>query len=95
MGQKAVEFQTRLSLQECGQKFQSGIKGGRGVSSWIGGLTAMAMGGESLTFYTPQDNSPFATLNNARVSVSICMLWMGSFRAPGRIVLGSFPASLR
>jgi len=71
MGQKAVEFQTRLSLQECGQRFQSGIKGGRGISSWIGGLTAMAMGGESLTFYTPQDNSPFASLNTDPPSFAV------------------------
>jgi hypothetical protein len=30
----------------------------------IGGITAKLMGGESLTFYTPKDDTPFAALND-------------------------------
>jgi hypothetical protein len=60
MGEKSVEFKTPLGIKECAQRFQSGIRNGRGVSSRIGGLTATLMGGQSLTFYTPQSDSPFA-----------------------------------
>ncbi|WP_121252290.1 hypothetical protein [Solirubrobacter pauli] len=45
-------------------RFRSGIEGGRGASAWIGGLTAKALGGETLTWYTPRDNTPFAALND-------------------------------
>ena len=64
MSEKAVEFNTPLSVKECGLRFQTGIRTGRGLSSRIGGITAMLMGGESLTFYTPEDDSPFAALND-------------------------------
>ncbi len=59
-----MEFETALSVRDCGQCFQSGIVNGRGLSSRIGGLTAKLMGGVSLNFYTPQDDSPFAVLND-------------------------------
>jgi hypothetical protein len=71
VGQKAVEFETTLSVKECGLRFRSGIVDGRGLSSRIGGLTAVVMGGESLTFYTPQDDSPFAVLNDDRPAFSV------------------------
>lgn len=71
MGEKTVEFRTSRSVSECGYGFQSGIQGGRGLSSIIGGLTAKAMGGESLTFYTPEDDSPFAALNRDRPAFSV------------------------
>ncbi|MGN6558408.1 MAG: hypothetical protein ACTHLH_10425 [Solirubrobacterales bacterium] len=45
-------------------RFKSGIEGGRGASAWIGGVTAKLIGGEMLSWYTPQDNSPFAALND-------------------------------
>jgi hypothetical protein len=64
VGEKAVEFRTSLSVKECGQRFRSGITNGRGVSAMIGGLTARLLGGESLTWYTPEDSSPFASLND-------------------------------
>jgi hypothetical protein len=64
LGEKAAEFQTTLSVRECGQRFRSGIESGRGLSSRIGGLTAKLLGGESLTWYTPEDDSPFAPLND-------------------------------
>lgn len=66
MGEKVVELQTPLSVKECGQRFQAGIMNGRGLSSRIGGITAKLMGGESLTWYTPEDSSPFAALNDDR-----------------------------
>jgi hypothetical protein len=71
MGEKAMEFETALSVRECGQRFQSGIINGRGFSSRLGGLYAKALGGESLTFYTPQDNSPFAGLNEDQPAFSV------------------------
>jgi hypothetical protein len=33
MGEKTVEFETRLSVRDCGQCFQSGIVNGRGLSA--------------------------------------------------------------
>lgn len=71
MGEKGVEFKTSRSVSECGHGFRTGIVGGRGMSSMIGGITAKLMGGESLTFYTPQDNSPFAALNGDRPAFSV------------------------
>jgi hypothetical protein len=71
MGEKTVEFQTSLTVQECGLRFKSGIESGRGASAWIGGVTAKVMGGETLSWYTPQDNSPFASLNNDRPSFCV------------------------
>lgn len=59
-----MEFETRLTVRDCGQRFQSGIVNGRGLSSRIGGITAKLMGGVSLNFYTPEDDSPFAALND-------------------------------
>lgn len=71
MGEKALRFQTSLSVKECGQAFQSGIVNGRGLSSKIGGLTAKLVGGESLSFYTPQDDSPFAALDDDPPAFSV------------------------
>lgn len=71
MGEKTVEFQTSSSVQECGLRFKSGIEGGRGASAWIGGVTAKLMGGETLSWYTPREDSPFAALNNDRPSFSV------------------------
>lgn len=71
MGEKAVEFQTSLSVRDCGQGFQSGIMNGRGLSSMIGGITAKLMGGDSLSFYTPEDDSPFAALNDDPPAFSV------------------------
>jgi hypothetical protein len=36
MGEKSVEFQSSLNMQECGMRFKSGIENGRGASAWIG-----------------------------------------------------------
>ena len=71
MGEKAVEFDTPLSVKDCGNRFQDGIQNGRGLSSRLGGLTAKVMGGESLTWYTPQDDSPFAALNDDPAAFSV------------------------
>lgn len=71
MGEKSVEFKTSLGTKECAQRFQSGIIGGRGVSSKIGGLTATLMGGKSLNFYTPKDDSPFAAVNDDPPAFSV------------------------
>ncbi|MFA9431993.1 hypothetical protein [Egicoccus sp. AB-alg2] len=64
MGEKQIEFRTSLSVKECGAGFQTGIKEGRGASAIIGGITAKLMGGETLTWYTPQDDSVFAALDD-------------------------------
>jgi hypothetical protein len=71
LGEKAVEFQTPLSVKECGQRFQSGIVSGRGLSSRLGGITARLLGGESLSWYTPEDNGPFAALNDDPPAFSV------------------------
>jgi hypothetical protein len=71
MGEKSAAFQTSLSVKECGMRFKSGIETGRGASAWIGGAMAKMMGGETLTWYAPEDDSPFATLNDDRPSFSI------------------------
>ena len=52
-------------------RFRSGIESGRGVSAWVGGITAKMLGGETLTWYTPEDHSPFAALNGDRPSFSV------------------------
>lgn len=64
MGEKQVEFRTSLSIKECGGAFKSGVEEGRGMSAKLGGITAKLMGGESLSWYTPRDNSVFASLND-------------------------------
>lgn len=71
MGEKTVEFTTRRSVAECGERFRSGIEGGRGTSAWIGGVTAKLLGGETLSWYTPRDESPFAALNDDPPSFSV------------------------
>lgn len=71
MGEKAVEFQTALTVQECRLRFKTGIEGGRGASAWIGGVTAKLMGGETLSWYTPRDDSPFASLDQDRPTFSV------------------------
>jgi hypothetical protein len=71
LGQKSVEFQTSLNVRECAARFKSGIEGGRGASAWIGGGIAKVMGGETLTWYTPEDRSPFAQLNDNPPTFSI------------------------
>jgi hypothetical protein len=71
MGEKVTELQTPLSVKQCGQRFRSGIVNGRGLSSRIGGITAKLMGGESLTWYTPEDSSAFAALNDDRPAFSV------------------------
>lgn len=64
MGQKSVEFKTSLSVRECAQRFQSGIVSGRGISARIGGITATLAGGKGLNFYTPENDSPFAPVDD-------------------------------
>jgi hypothetical protein len=49
MGEKSVEFETALSVKECGFRFKSGIENGRGASAWVGGVTAKLIGGETLS----------------------------------------------
>ena len=71
MGEKSVEFTTPLSVQDCGVRFRSGIENGRGLSSRNGGLTAKLLGGESLSWYTPEDDSPFAALNDDPPTFSV------------------------
>ncbi len=71
MGEKSVEFRTSLSVKDCGYRFKSGIEGGRGTSAWIGGVTAKLLGGESLTWYTPRDETPFAALDDDPPAYSI------------------------
>ena len=64
MGEKHAEFRTSMSTQHCGAAFKSGIEDGRGTSARVGGVTVGLMGGESLSWYTPQDDSAFASLND-------------------------------
>mgnify|MGYP003383349431 CR=1 FL=1 len=64
MGEKRAEFRTSMSTQQCGAAFKSGIEEGRGTSARLGGIAAKLMGGESLSWYTPQDDSVFASLND-------------------------------
>jgi hypothetical protein len=71
MGEKAVEFKTSRSVKECGERFQSAITGGRGISSMVGGIHAKLMGGDGLSFYTPEDSSPFAALNDDRPAFTV------------------------
>jgi hypothetical protein len=71
MGEKAFDFMTNLSTEECGHRFQSAIVDGRGLSARLGGLTAKLMGGESLSWYKPENSSPFAELNSDPPSFSV------------------------
>ena len=71
MGEKQLEFKTSLSVRDCGMGFESGIKEGRGASAKIGGITAKLMGGESLSWYTPEDKSVFASLNDDKPTFTV------------------------
>jgi hypothetical protein len=71
MGEKAIEFSTSLSVKDCGLRFKSGIENGRGASAWIGGIAAKLIGGETLSWYTPQDDSPFAGLDDDPPTFSV------------------------
>ena len=71
MGEKSLDFKTPLRVKECGARFQSAIINGRGASARIGGLAAKLMGGETLTWYTPRDDSPFATLDDDPPAFSV------------------------
>jgi hypothetical protein len=71
LGEKSAEFSTSLSVKECGQRFQSAIYSGRGLSSRIGGITATLIGGKGLNFYTPEDDSPFAALDDDPPAFSV------------------------
>jgi hypothetical protein len=65
VGEKVVELQTPLSVSDCGHRFRAGIVNGRGLSARIGGVTAKLMGGDSLTWYTPDAGSPFEALDES------------------------------
>ena len=71
MAEKQIEFSTTFTVKQCGQAFQAGIVEGRGLSSKIGGLTAKLMGGQSLNFYTPERDSPFAVLDDDPPAFSV------------------------
>jgi len=71
MGEKSIEFKTSLGIRQCAERFRTCIVGGRGVSSKIGGLTATLMGGKKLNFYTPEDDSLFAAVNDDPPAFSI------------------------
>jgi hypothetical protein len=71
MGERSVEFKTSLSVKECAQRFQSAIRNGRGVSARIGGLTATLMGGQGLSFYTPENDSPFSAADDDPPTFSV------------------------
>src|SRR4051812_43861783 len=71
MGEKAVQFKTSRSVKACGEGFKSAITSGRGISSMVGGIHARLMGGDSLPFYTPEDDSPFAALNDDRPAFGV------------------------
>ena len=68
---KTMEFKTALSVKDCGLLFRSAITDGRGLSSKLGGLTAKMIGGQSLGFYTPQEDGPFAALNDDPPAFSV------------------------
>jgi hypothetical protein len=70
LGEKSVEFSTSLSVKECAQRFQAAMHSGRGLSSRIGGITATLMGGQGLSFYTP-DDSPFTAADNDPPAFSV------------------------
>jgi hypothetical protein len=71
LGEKSVQFSTPLSVKECAQRFQAAIHRGRGLSSRIGGITATLMGGQSLNFYTPEVDSPFAAADDDPPTFSV------------------------
>lgn len=64
MGEKQTDFKSSLTVKECGVAFRSAIDEDRGMSAKWGGLAAKLMGGESLTWYTPRDESAFASLDD-------------------------------
>jgi len=71
VGEKSLEFKTSLSVKQCGEGFQSAIVDGRGLSSKIGGFTAKLIGGKALNFYTPENDSPFAVLDDDQPAFSV------------------------
>lgn len=64
MGDKGVVFQTKLSIQECGNIFRDTAEGARGIGrKSIETIVKMRGGGEAVGYYTPTFNSPFAAID--------------------------------
>jgi hypothetical protein len=64
MAQKGVVFSTSLSVKECADTFRQGASGARGLNAKFTEVIAKVKGNGDLTgFYTPEFNSPFASVD--------------------------------
>ncbi|WP_172639422.1 hypothetical protein [Streptomyces tailanensis] len=64
MGSKQAKLDTTLTLKQCAEVFRVGAQRARGVGSVLGGAAAKLMGNDQSGFFTPTDDSPFASLDN-------------------------------
>lgn len=72
MGKKETVIWTRLAIRECGATFEKAARQAQGIGSKMAGLGARIKGGRNdLEFYTPDDNSPFATLDDDAPDFSV------------------------
>lgn len=64
MGSKQAQLNTGLTVKQCAEVFRIGAKDARGIGSMIGGMGAKLTGKDQSGFFTPTDNSPFASLDD-------------------------------
>lgn len=63
MGSKEAHLTTTLSVKECAQVFREGAARARGIGSMMGGIAAKVAGNDQSGFFTPHNDSPFASLD--------------------------------
>ncbi|MBY8341627.1 hypothetical protein LXH13_32430 [Streptomyces spinosirectus] len=64
MGSKQAQLKTALSVKQCAEVFRTGAQSARGVGSVLGGVAAKVMGNDLSGYFTPDNDSPFAALDD-------------------------------
>jgi hypothetical protein len=64
MGSKQAQLNTTLTLKQCAEAFRVGAQKARGVGSMLGGAAAKVMGNDQSGYFTPTNDSPFASLDD-------------------------------
>jgi hypothetical protein len=64
MGSKQSRLSTTLTVKECADVFRTGAAQARGIGSVLGGMGAKLTGKDNSGFFTPTNDSPFASLDD-------------------------------
>ncbi|GAA2700078.1 hypothetical protein GCM10010348_34010 [Streptomyces anthocyanicus] len=64
MGSKQAQLNTTLTLKQCAEVFRVGVQKARGVGSMLGGAGAKLTGNDQSGYFTPTNDSPFASLDD-------------------------------